>query len=151
MGHRCECWRDLLASPKYSEIPSLRGCVSAYAVTEECCSRPHPPCLGTDPSFPHEQEKPSWDPRGRCFPSPATSGEHLVSSSQDRQTLFWRKYITYLILFSCIFPCSFFSSPNASSTGLPALNPNSSPYQLPALVFSVLSAFPSTHPSRMQA
>lgn len=82
------------------------GCVPAYVcatVTNGCCSRPHPPCLGTDPSFPHEQEELSWDPRGRCFPSPTTSGEHLVSPSQDRETLYWRKHITYLIIFFLLY------------------------------------------------
>ena len=60
------------------------GYVSAYAcaiVTNGCCSRPHPPCLGTDPSFPYQQEELTCDPRGRCFSSSAniwgTSGEPI--------------------------------------------------------------------------
>lgn len=137
---------------------SLRmcGCVSAYVcaiVTDGCCSRPHPPCLGTDLSFPHEQEELSWDPRGRCFPSPTTSGEHLVSPSQDRETLRWRKHITYLIIFILLYFLLFSPSLTAPKTpspiGLSALSPHCSPCQLPALV-SVPSSFPSTLPSRMQ-
>ena len=79
-----------------------------------------------------------------------TSGEHLVSPSQDREMLFQRKHITYLILFILYFPLFFPSLPASqilSTIGLPALSPDSSPCQLPALV-SVLSGFPHKQPSR---
>lgn len=82
------------------------GRVTAYGcaiVTDGCRSRPHPPCLGTDPSFPHQQEELTWDPRGRCFPSPGTSGQHLASPSQEREMLFWRKHVIDCILFILLY------------------------------------------------
>lgn len=98
-----------------------------------------PPCLGADPWLPHEKEEFPWDPRRRCFPSPATSGEHLESPSQDREMLFCRKHITY---FSFISP-----SPPGPQTPWSKLPLESLP--LSTLV-SALSGFPHTQPSRMQ-
>lgn len=141
---------------KYSEIP--RGCVGVFLPmyvpqSQTICSRPHPPCLGKDPALPREQEELSWDPRGRCFPSPTTSGEHLESPSQDKETLCWRKHITYWIIFVFLYFLLFSSFPAPPQaplpTGSPALSPHSSPCQLPALA-SVSSGFPNTRPSRMQ-
>ena len=83
----CGCWmfEKLMGLPQVFRN-SLRMCgyVSVYAyaiVTNGCCSRPHPSCLGTDPSFPYQQEELTCDPRGRCFSSSAniwgTSGEPI--------------------------------------------------------------------------
>lgn len=143
----------LLSIQKFPEGLWVCFCLCMCHSHRWSCSRSHPPCLGTDPSFLHEQEELSRDPRGRCFPSPTTSGEHLVSPSQDRETLCWRKHITYLIIFILLYFLFFSSSLPAPQTpptlGLPALSPHSPLCQLPALV-SVPSSFPSTLASRMQ-
>lgn len=108
---------------------SLRMCGCAFAyicapVTNECC-RPHPPGLRTDPSFPHEQEEFSWDPRGDVSITSniwGTSGEPIPGQADA----FLEK--THH-LFDCIFPNLF------SSSCSPILNLHSIPCQFPVLVF----------------
>lgn len=130
------------------------GCVSAYVcaiVTDGCCSRPHPPCLGTDPSFPHEQEE--LGSQREMFPITnniwGTSGEPIPgqgdTSLEKTHHLFDYFYSPIFSLILSFLYCP----PNPSPIGLSALSPHCSPCQLPALV-SVPSSFPSTLPSRMQ-
>lgn len=146
MVHRCQTFEKSVGLFQISRnSPRICGCVCLCLG----CShrgkllRPHPPGLGTDPSFPQEQEGFSWDPQGRCFPSPATSGEHLASPSQDGQMLFWRKHITHSIIFSLSLPFSF-QSPKPVTHWAPCPKPELQSLPSPCPGFCPVWFFHST-------